>query len=88
MPHLLEGLSATGPQNAHQLATVVGLVGAGLGVAIVPAAMRAFQPDHVVYRTLSGVTACAELALAWQSETPSPIVQAFVEHALQHSMAR
>lgn len=87
VPHTVGGLSATGPQNAHQLATIVGLVGAGLGVAIVPACMRAFQPGDVVYRSLSGVTARAELALAWRADTSSAIVKAFIADVLHRIVA-
>ena len=47
----------------------------GRRIAIVPACMRAFQPGDVVYRTLAGVTARAELALAWRADSSSPIVK-------------
>ena len=69
-------------QVANQVPTVVALVESGLGVALVPEAVRGLRAPEVVYRDLgdhgSGETA---LALAWHPEGRTPAAAHFVELA-------
>jgi DNA-binding transcriptional LysR family regulator len=59
--------------------TIVGLVAAGSGVALVPANAKALSPAGVVYRSLSGVEAhLAELAAVWRHEERSPVLMEFI----------
>lgn len=59
--------------------TIVGLVAAGSGIALVPANARSLSPPGVAYRTLSGTTANrVELAAIWRRGDRSPVLKQFV----------
>ena len=48
--------------------TIVGLVAAGVGVALVPASSRTLAPDGVAYRPLAGGSRhTVELAAVWRT---------------------
>ncbi|MFT3665125.1 LysR family transcriptional regulator [Piscinibacter sp.] len=68
-------------QEAIQMQTIVNLVSAGLGVALVPRAMRQLQRPGIVYRALPAALADgaprAETSLVWPSDA-SPAVRRFV----------
>lgn len=57
-PHIRQAVSET-----H---TLVSLVGAGMGVALVPESTRHLKVDGVVYRRLAGPQKTLSLALAWR----------------------
>ena len=60
--------------------TMVGLVAAGAGVALVPASARALMPDGVVYRLLrEPVPHEVELAAVWRRDDQAPVLRAFVK---------
>ncbi len=59
------GFSPRIEQTAVQMQTIVSLVSAGLGVALVPACMRNLARFGVVYRDLEPPTAIFETAIAW-----------------------
>lgn len=61
--------------------TIVGLVGAGLGVSMVPASLQRLKDSGATFRPLDGMTFQAELLLAYRSDDPSPRVRALVEVA-------
>lgn len=70
-------------QDAPGTAVLLALVAAGLGIALVPASVRALPLSGVVFRDVSGAGS-VELALAWRrgdrSPAPSsPLVRAVVE---------
>ena len=65
-------------QEAVQIQTIVSLVSAGLGVAIVPASIRNLQRSRVVYRALSPGSATTEMALAYDRENPSAVLRTFI----------
>ncbi|HTJ28575.1 MAG TPA: LysR family transcriptional regulator [Candidatus Limnocylindria bacterium] len=66
-------------QHANQFQTIVALVAAGLGVAIVPASMARVTIDGgVVYREIIDETAVAEIAVAWRTNDTAPEVGAFI----------
>jgi len=68
-------------QEATQVATVLALVGSGLGVALVPEVMRGQCEGSVVYRELvdGGRTAPTTLALAWMEGQESPVARRFID---------
>ena len=68
-------------QEAMQLPTVVSLVAAGLGVAVIPASLRNLGRAGVNYRPIRESTPTAELAVAWRAEPPSALLQAFLRVA-------
>ncbi len=66
-------------QYLSQTHTLLALVNAGFGIAVVPEAGRALNFEHVVIRPLSDETIpVAELYLAWRRDAHDPAVKAFV----------
>lgn len=59
--------------------TIVGLVAAGTGVALVPASARAISPEGVVYRCIAGTQVHqVELAAIWRRDDASPVLARFL----------
>ncbi|HWH11106.1 MAG TPA: LysR substrate-binding domain-containing protein [Solirubrobacteraceae bacterium] len=65
-------------QEADDMQTLIGLVSAGIGVALVPISVSLLERPGVVYRRLSGRAPTVELALAWRSGPVAPVVAAFL----------
>ncbi|WP_445244103.1 LysR family transcriptional regulator [Microcoleus sp. OTE_8_concoct_300] len=74
------GFSPIAAQEAIQMQTIVSLVAAEMGVAIVPASMQNFQRSGVVYKALPESTCIVTIALIWRSD-PTAAVQRFLEVA-------
>ncbi|MDE2627120.1 MAG: LysR family transcriptional regulator [Burkholderiales bacterium] len=76
------GATPTIAQEATQMQTIVNLVSAGLGLALVPQAVTQLQRPGVLYRALpaafAGAAPRAETSLLWPLE-PAPAVSRFVE---------
>ncbi len=68
-------------QEAVQMQTIVGLVAAGLGIAIVPASMQNFHRSGVIYRPLQEQIPKTGLYLAWRQHDSSPVISAFLSLA-------
>jgi DNA-binding transcriptional LysR family regulator len=64
-------------QHATQIHTVVGLVGAGLGVAVVPASGRNLHPRNVRFVEISDRAEPVHIALAWRRGHETPASQSF-----------
>jgi DNA-binding transcriptional LysR family regulator len=77
-----QGVTPVIAQEATQMQTIVNLVSAGLGVALVPQAVTQLQRPGVVYRPLPGALAAqaphCETSLLWPLEA-APSVTCFVE---------
>ena len=67
-------------QEAIQMPTIVSLVAAGMGVALVPASLAGMRRTGVVYRPLAEPGPPVELGLAWRHGEDDPAVTAFVQH--------
>lgn len=65
-------------QEAVQMQTIVSLVAAEMGIALVPASLQNLQRTGVEYRTLQEPTPKAAIALVWRRQDPSPTVQRFL----------
>jgi len=76
------GVTPVIAQEAIQMQTIVNLVSAGLGVALVPHSMRSLQRTGIVYRALPAALADsaprAETSLVWRPDVP-PAVLRFVD---------
>jgi DNA-binding transcriptional LysR family regulator len=59
-------------QEARELATIVGLVAAGLGVAVVPASLRSINVNGVAYRPLREKGARSAMWLVLRADGRSP----------------
>jgi len=66
-------------QEAIQMQTIVGLVSAGMGIALVPQSVSNLKRPGVEYRPLAGNNALIETGLAWRRDNPSPVLHAFLE---------
>ena len=73
------GLTPRIGQEAIQMQTIVGLVSAGMGIALVPQSVSNLKRPGVTYRALSGTTAVIETGLAWRRDNSSPVLRAFLE---------
>jgi len=72
-------------QEAIQMQTIVSLVAAGMGVALVPASLVNLRRTGVVYRPLTDRSPQIELGIAWRRADDAPAVQAFVGLARAHA---
>jgi len=66
-------------QEAIQMQTIISLVAAEIGVAIVPVSLENLKRTGVVYRPLQEDTPQAAIALVWQQHPTSPTIQRFLE---------
>ena len=76
------GFSPEVVQEANEMQTIVSLVSAGIGVALVPESMQNFTLPHLAMRPLRGSSAILRLALAHRADSASPLVRAFVAAAV------
>ncbi|WP_424767552.1 LysR family transcriptional regulator [Paenibacillus sp. sgz302251] len=68
-------------QEAFEFQTVIGLVAAGLGIAVVPRSAMNLHTQEVVYLELKGLLPVASMGVTWRSKDQSPLVKAFVDIA-------
>lgn len=73
------GLTPRIGQEAIQMQTIVGLVSAGMGIALVPQSVSNLKRPGVEYKPLSGTTAVFETGLAWRRDNVSPVLRTFLE---------
>jgi DNA-binding transcriptional LysR family regulator len=73
------GLTPRIGQEAIQMQTIVGLVSAGMGIALVPQSVSNLKRPGVEYKPLSGKTVPVETGLAWRRDNPSPVLRTFLE---------
>jgi DNA-binding transcriptional LysR family regulator len=66
-------------QEAIQMQTIVGLVSAGMGIALVPQSVSNLKRPGVDYRNLSGKAPTVETGVAWRRDNASPILRTFLE---------
>ena len=72
-------------QEAIQMQTIISLVSAGLGVALVPASLMDLKRSGVVYRPLREQSPQIAIALAWRRDNRSVCVANFVTTARRHA---
>lgn len=72
------GFSPRIVQEVYPMSTVVGLVAAGVGIAIVPESMQRLRMQHVLYRDLLGTKAKTEFFLAWRADNDSQTLKGFL----------
>ena len=73
------GLTPRIGQEAIQMQTIVGLVSAGMGIALVPQSVSNLKRSGVEYKALTGKTPLVETGLAWRRDNTSPVLRAFLE---------
>ncbi len=73
------GLTPRIGQEAIQMQTIVGLVSAGMGIALVPQSVSNLKRPGVEYKLLADKTPMVETGLAWRRDNTSPVLRAFLE---------
>jgi DNA-binding transcriptional LysR family regulator len=66
-------------QEAIQMQTIVGLVSAGMGLALVPQSVSNLMRPGVEYRAVRDRTPLVETGLAWRRDNASPVLQGFLD---------
>jgi DNA-binding transcriptional LysR family regulator len=65
-------------QEAIQMQTIVSLVSAGMGMALVPQSVSNLKRPGVQYRALADATPLIETGLAWRRDNQSPVLRALL----------
>lgn len=66
-------------QEAIQMQTIIGLISAEMGIALVPASLQNLQRVGVVYKPLQPATLQVETAMVWRSDSTSSVLREFLE---------
>jgi DNA-binding transcriptional LysR family regulator len=74
------GFVPTIVQEVSPIESIIGLVSAGVGIAIIPS-MRQLPIAGVEYRSIRDRLAVIDFAMAWRKSEQSPVVKAFVNLA-------
>lgn len=81
------GLAPHIGQEAIQMQTIVSLVSAGMGVALVPQSLRHLRRTGVVYRQLAEAVPAVETGLVWRAAEVSPVLAAFIDIVRAHAVS-
>ncbi|MGH8807161.1 MAG: LysR substrate-binding domain-containing protein, partial [Noviherbaspirillum sp.] len=73
------GLTPRIGQEAIQMQTIVSLVSAGMGIALVPQSVSNLKRPGVEYKPLSNKPPAVETGLAWRRDNMSPVLRTFLE---------
>ncbi len=73
------GLTPHIGQEAIQMQTIVSLISAGMGFALVPQSVSNLKRPGVEYKPLLDKTPFVETGLAWRRDNTSPVLHAFLE---------
>jgi DNA-binding transcriptional LysR family regulator len=73
------GFSPKIAQQTKLFTTIVGLVGAGLGISIVPSSVRTMDISGVKFLVLDGVIKQAGLDFVWRRRPGSPLLEKFAQ---------
>ncbi|WP_374624315.1 LysR family transcriptional regulator [Pandoraea sp.] len=76
-----QGLTPRVGQEAIQMQTIVSLVSAGMGVALVPQSLCHLRRTGVTYRALRETSALIETGLLWRTAEVTPVLEGFLETA-------
>jgi len=74
-------------QEAIEMQTAIGLVGAGFGLCLVPAAVRGLRRPGVVYRPLAAPAPSTVLVATYRRDNLSPVLREFL-HTVRTQAAR
>ncbi|WP_227242766.1 LysR substrate-binding domain-containing protein [Paraburkholderia caribensis] len=79
------GLTPHIGQEAIQMQTIVSLVSAGIGVALVPQSLRNLRRTGVVYRPLREAVPAVVTGLVWRTAEVSPVLAGFIDIVRAHA---
>ncbi len=82
--HIMEACRQAGfvPKIAQEtwlMQTIIGLVAANIGVALVPASVQNLHRAGVVYKSLRDVSAQVEMGVIWRQNEKPPVLQRFLQ---------
>lgn len=66
-------------QTANDTCSIVGLVGAGIGLSILPVTAQRMNISGVQFRRLTGIAGCAETVVVWRDGDVRPVVLRFLD---------
>ncbi|MBI1201980.1 MAG: LysR family transcriptional regulator [Rhodopseudomonas sp.] len=72
------------PRIAHEVIdsqSILGLIAAGFGVALLPASIARLTGDQIIFHTLGPTAPAADVFLVYRQDDPSPVLRAFIEFA-------
>jgi DNA-binding transcriptional LysR family regulator len=78
------GVTARYVQHISQVHSILALVSAGIGIALVPETARKLHFEGAVLRELASPAVYAQLFLVWLSENDNPALPAFRDLVLKH----
>lgn len=70
-------------QEAIQMQTIISLVSAGMGIALVPASLRSLARTGVRYVSLRGGAPSLESGIVWRRDDTTPTLERFLDVALE-----
>ncbi|HEY0064703.1 MAG TPA: LysR family transcriptional regulator [Telluria sp.] len=73
------GITPAIGQEAIQMQTIVSLVSAGMGIALVPQSVSNLRRPGVQYYPLAQPTPLVETGLAWRRDNASPVLKGFLD---------
>jgi DNA-binding transcriptional LysR family regulator len=73
------GITPAIGQEAIQMQTIVSLVSAGMGIALVPQSVSNLRRPGVEYHPLAQATPLVETGLAWRRDNSSPVLRGFLD---------
>jgi len=79
------GLTPRIGQEAIQMQTIVSLVSAAMGVALVPQSLRNLRRTGVVYRPLREAVPAVVTGLVWRTADVSPVLAGFIAIVREHA---
>lgn len=65
-------------QEAIQMQTIIALVSANMGMALVPQSVANLKRPGVIYQPIKNLKAHVEIGVAWRKDNPSSTMQAFL----------
>ena len=72
------GFSPKIAQEAWLMQTIIGLVGANMGVALVPASVQNLHRTGIVYKPLQDVSTQVDMGILWRRDDTLPVLQRFL----------
>jgi DNA-binding transcriptional LysR family regulator len=79
----MRGMTPVIGQEAIQMQTIVGLVSAGMGIALVPQSVSNLQRPGVVYHPIEHAAPAVEIGIVWRKDNPSAVLASFYSFYIQ-----
>ena len=74
-----QGITPHVGQEAIQMQTIIGMVSAGMGIALVPQSVSNLKRPGVAYKPLAAATPWIETGIAWRRDNASPVLHSFLD---------